>query len=61
MEIDEILKDSCERISAQNKPPFESTFDYTNYQNQKDLALVEWKKIGKEGQERYNGNLKNSI
>ncbi|MYN25935.1 YaaC family protein [Duganella levis] len=59
MEIDEILKDSYERVAAQNKPPFDSTFDYASYQKQRDLALAEWKKIGKEGQEKYNGNLKN--
>jgi hypothetical protein len=59
VQIEEILKDSCDRVSAQNKPPFDSTFDYTNYQKQRDLALAEWKKLGKEGQEKYNSNLKN--
>lgn len=59
MEIEEILKDSTERVAAENKPPFDSTFDYAGYQKQRETTLEEWKALGKEGQEKYKGSLKN--
>lgn len=58
MEIKEILSDKFERVSAQNKPPFESSFDFAGYQLERAAALAEWKVLGEGGQKQYGGNLK---
>lgn len=58
MEIEVILKDKISHIAAENRPPFDSTFDYTKFLEQRELVLVKWRNLGKEGQAEYSGNLK---
>ena len=58
MNIESILSDKVSRVEAENRPPFESTFDYSNFVQRQEEALAEWKAIGKTGQATYRNNLK---
>lgn len=58
MDIEAILKDQVNHIPAENRPPFESTFDYENYLIQRSAAIEEWKSIGPEGQAEFSKDLK---
>lgn len=58
MDIETILKDQVGRVEAENRPPFESTFDYSSFVQRRDEALAEWKEIGKAGQTAYRNDLK---
>jgi hypothetical protein len=58
MDIEAILKDKVSCVTAENRPPFESTFDYPTFLQQREVALGEWRGLGKEGQERFRGGLK---
>lgn len=57
MDIEAILKDQVNRVEAENRPPFESSFDYSTFLHRRDQALEEWKAIGKEGQATYRNDL----
>ena len=58
MDIEAILKDQVSRVEAENRPPFESSFDYAKFLSDRDNALLEWKSIEKEGQSVFGGDLK---
>lgn len=58
MDIEAILKDNVSRIAAQNRPPFESAFDYANFLERREAAVSEWRNLGSEGQASHGGNLK---
>ncbi|HDS1697276.1 MULTISPECIES: YaaC family protein [unclassified Pseudomonas] len=58
MDIEAILHDDIERVEAQNRPPFETTFDYQTFRKSKEEALIEWKALGGEGQKQYRSNLR---
>lgn len=58
MKIEAILAEKVVRTEAENRPPFESSFDYLNFIQKREDALVEWKNIGKVGQNLYQSDLK---
>lgn len=58
MDIEAILKDQVSHVAAENRPPFESTFDYAKFLEDRNSALDEWKSLGKEGQAQFRGDLK---
>lgn len=58
MDIEAILKDQVSHVAAENRPPFESNFDFAKFQDDKNSAVDEWKSLGKEGQARFNSDLK---
>jgi hypothetical protein len=58
MDIEAILHDQVETVKAENRPPFESTFDFGQYKINLENATEEWKLLGKDGQQAFNGKLK---
>lgn len=58
MDIEAILKDQVSHVEAENRPPFESTFDYAKFLDDRDAALQEWRVLGKDGQVEFRGDIK---
>ncbi|MBN8923951.1 MAG: hypothetical protein J0I96_12790 [Rhodanobacter sp.] len=58
MDIEAILKDNVSRIQAQNRPPFDSAFDYAKFLEQQEAAVNEWRQLSPEEQAKHGGNLK---
>lgn len=59
VDIGTILNDQVDRVEAQNRPPFDSDFDYAQFKQAQSEALTEWKALGRDGQAEFQGNLKN--
>lgn len=58
MDIEAILDDQVENVSAENRPPFETTFDYAEFKEDREKANEEWRALGQEGQKQFRGKLK---
>lgn len=58
MDIEAILKDQTSFVEAENRPPFESTFDYAKFLADRESALQEWKSLGSAEQAGFKGDIK---
>lgn len=58
MNIDQILADGVGRVSAQNRPPFESEVDYEVFLASRDELLAQWKIMGGEERSAFKNDLR---